>query len=148
MEHKLLIEVFGAGENPEDPSHWAFVINQPPSPTGDMLHVRMMDETRHWFQLETRFGTDIITQQAYGMCMIATLNNEQRRQAIQIISGEDAPRDGKRNCQDWVFSALISLEVEELVPSGTSGFWKGMIGKPAREVRKAVGPNWLPLRRF
>jgi hypothetical protein len=41
---------------------------------------------------------------------------------------------------------LLSLEIEELVPAGTSGFWKVMIGKPAEYIKTAMGANWVDLR--
>lgn len=47
-----------------------------------------------------------------------------------------------RRCQDCVFDTLISLEIEELVPSGTSEFWKGMVGRSAVEVAEAYGMQW------
>jgi hypothetical protein len=56
-----------------------------------------------------------------------------------------ALRDSKKRCQDWVFNTLISLEAEELVPSGMSEFWKGMVGKPARVVAQACGTKWIQL---
>lgn len=143
--YHLSVEVFGNGENPRDPSHWAFVIHQPPSASGDLLHVRVLDPTKGFFQFESRYGSRIRTQQALGLGYIALLTPEQRRTVIEIISKEEAPKNDNRNCQDWVFSALLSLEIEELVPPGSSEFWKGMINKPAREVAAALGGNWTKL---
>lgn len=146
MEYQLSIQVFGAGEDPNHRSHWGFVINQPPSLVGDILHVRPIDLGRLWYEFESRFGTELPIMQALGMCRIATLSPQQRRLAIEVITNEPAPRDGKRKCQDWVFSTVIALEVEELVPAGTAEFWKGMVGLPAREVQRAVGEQWMSLR--
>lgn len=142
MNYQLSIEVFGNGEDPNHRSHWGFMINQPPSLTGDLFHVRIIDLTRLWYQFEPRYGTNIASMQAMGMCKIADLTPKQRLDAIEIITKEPAPRDGKRRCQDWVFDTLISLEAGELLPSGTSEFWKGMVGKPAREVAQACGAKW------
>lgn len=36
-----------------------------------------------------------------------------------------------------MFSTLLSLEVEELVPTGTSEFWKGLVGR--EDVEGCVG---------
>lgn len=142
MQYQLSIEVFGTGEDPKHRSHWGFVIHQPTRSFGDLLHVRPVDIEKLWYEFEPRFGTDLNIMQALGLCKIATLDSQQRRFAIEVISQEPAPRDGRRKCQDWVFSTLISLEVEELVPPGTSEFWKGMVGLPAQGVQKAVGVNW------
>ncbi|KAJ5653223.1 hypothetical protein N7490_000226 [Penicillium lividum] len=147
MQYQLSIQVFGTGEDPNHRSHWGFVIHQPPRTFGDLLHVRPVDMDKLWYEFEPRFGTDLDIMQALGLCKIGTLGSPQRRLAIEVISQEPAPRDGKRKCQDWVFSTLISLEVEELVPAGTSEFWKGMVGLPAKEVRRAVGGNWSLIQR-
>ncbi|KAH8433870.1 uncharacterized protein LDX57_011506 [Aspergillus melleus] len=148
MAYKLSVEVFGDGENPNDPSHWGFTINKPPNPYGDLLHVRTLDAKGMFFQFEPRLRTRLNTQQALGLCVISTLTDQQRQRATQIVANEEAPKDGKRNCQDWVLSTLIALEIEELVAPGTAEFWKEMIGKPARYVRGAVGANWIALRKF
>lgn len=145
MQYNLSVEVFGTGEDPKHRSHWGFVIHQPPRTFGDLLHVWPIDLERLWYDFEPRFGTDLKIMQALGLCQIGTLSSSQRRQAIEVISKEPAPRDGKRKCQDWVFSTLLSLEVEELVPDGTSEFWKTMVGLPAREVQRAVGENWTSI---
>ncbi|PWY92371.1 hypothetical protein BO70DRAFT_357489 [Aspergillus heteromorphus CBS 117.55] len=148
MSHQLSIEVFGTGEDPNHRSHWGFMIHRPPNRTGDLLHVRLLDLDRLWYQFEARLGTDLLTMQAVGICKIAELSAQQRHQAIEVIKNEPAPRDGRRKCQDWVFSTLIALEVEELVPPGTSEFWKSMVGRPARGVARAVGTNWTSFGRL
>ncbi|KAJ5995017.1 hypothetical protein N7481_001994 [Penicillium waksmanii] len=145
MAYQLSIEVFGTGEDPNHRSHWGFMIHQPPNTTGDLLHVRLIDMYRLWYEFESRSNTDIVDMQALGLCRLAELTPQQRLQAIQIIKSEPAPRDGSRKCQDWVFSTLLSLEVEELVPDGTSEFWKGMVGRTAREVERSNGDRWTAL---
>jgi hypothetical protein len=145
MSYQLSVEVYGSGEDPNHRSHWGFMINQPSSSIGDLLHVRVIDLEKLWYQFEERYGTNVVSMQAVGMCKIADLTPKQRQDAIAIIKKEDAPRDGKKRCQDWVFDTLISLEAEELVPSGTSEFWKGMVGKPARVVAQACGTKWIRL---
>ncbi|KAJ5745289.1 hypothetical protein N7520_010471 [Penicillium odoratum] len=49
--------------------------------------------------------------------------------------------------QALAYYTLISLEVEDLVPTGTSQFWKGIIELPAKEVQRAVGGNWSFMQR-
>jgi hypothetical protein len=145
MAYQLSIEVFGSGEDPNHRSHWGFMIHQPPNTTGDLLHVRLIDLYRLWYEFESRSNTDIVDMQALGLCRLAELTPQQRLQVIQVIKSEPAPRDGSRKCQDWVFSTLLSLEVEELVPDGTSEFWKGMVGRTAREVERSIGDRWTAL---
>lgn len=145
MAYQLSIEVFGTGEDPNHRSHWGFMIHQPPSTTGDLLHARLIDLYRLWYEFESRFNTNIVDMQALGLCRLAELTPQQRLQAIEVIKSEPAPRDGTRKCQDWVFSTLISLEVEELIPAGTSEFWQGMIGRTARDVAGSIGSEWTVL---
>ena len=83
--------------------------------------------------------------QAVGMVKLGNLSEQQRQHAIEIITSSPAPRDGIKRCQDWVYDTLLSLEVEELVPSGTCHFWKRMIGKPALAVEAAAGVSWTSL---
>lgn len=61
---------------------------------------------------------------------------------MEVIGSEPAPQGGRRRCQDWVLSTLISLEVEELVPSDTSERWEALVGKSAKEVASALGASW------
>ncbi|KAL3475632.1 hypothetical protein BJX99DRAFT_156164 [Aspergillus californicus] len=146
MAYELLIEVCGPGLTPKSRSHWGFAIREPGAPFGDLLHVQVIDPERLWYQFDIREGIDLATMQAEGMAKIADLTAEQRRQIVAVIRVEAAPRDGTRRCQEWVVDALVSLEVEELVPDGTSQFWSGMVGKRAEEVRRATGKAWNPLR--
>lgn len=145
MAYQLSIEVFGTGEDPNHRSHWGFMIHQPPNETGDLLHVRLVDLYQLWYEFESRFNTNIVDMQALGLCRLAELTPQQRLHAIGVIKSEPAPRNGARKCQDWIFSTLLSLEVEELVPAGTSEFWKGMIGRTAMEVQGSVKDGWTAL---
>ncbi|KXG49677.1 Phospholipase/carboxylesterase/thioesterase [Penicillium griseofulvum] len=143
MAYNLSIEVFGPGDSPTHRSHWGFMINKPGNlEFGDLLQVEVIDSDRLWYGFAPRYATKIIDKAAVGMCKIADLTSQQRHDAIKVIEKEPAPRDSIGRCQDWTFDALLSLEIEELVPSGTSEFWKGMIGRPAREVAAACGTNW------
>lgn len=143
MTYNLSIEVFGPGTDPEYRSHWGFMINKPDNlDFGDFLQVEVININNLWYEYTPRYGTKIIDRCAVGMCKIADLTPDQRSQAITVIKKEAAPRGNNKRCQDWVFDALLSLEIEDLVPSGTSEFWKGMIGKPAVEVAKACREQW------
>ncbi|KAJ5595475.1 uncharacterized protein N7459_001683 [Penicillium hispanicum] len=144
--YDLSIEIFGLGEDPKHRSHWGFVIHQPSQHFGDLLHVKLIDLDRLWYEFESRMGTPLATMQAVGKVKIASLNAHQRQEAIKVIGSEKAPRDGKKKCQDWVYDTLLSLEVNELVPDGTCQFWKAMVGKPARAVEQAAGANWTSLK--
>ncbi|PLN79451.1 hypothetical protein BDW42DRAFT_195167 [Aspergillus taichungensis] len=147
MAYELSIEIFGLGEDPRHRSHWGFVINRPSQLVGDLLHVKLLDLDRLWYEFEPRMSTPLVTMQAVGKVKLGELTELQRQEAIRVISSERAPRDGKKKCQDWVFDTLLSLEVNELVPPGTCQFWKGMVGKPARSVRGAVGDKWMGLKK-
>ncbi|KAF5856086.1 hypothetical protein ETB97_007886 [Aspergillus alliaceus] len=148
MSYHLSIVVSGEGKDPKYRSHWAFAIHQPVKVVGDLLHVRPIDIGRLWYEFEHRSDSDLILVDAIGLAKIADWDSPQRLQAISVIRDEKAPKDGVRRCQDWVFSALIALEVEELVPAGTSEIWKDLMGKTATEVERAVGTNWTSFRGF
>lgn len=91
-------------------------------------------------------STPLRTMQAVGKVKLGDLSEQQRQHAIQVITSSPAPRDGKKRCQDWVYDTLLSLEVEELVPSGSCHFWNGMVGKSARAVQATPGVNWMSLK--
>ncbi|KAJ5795156.1 hypothetical protein N7457_001755 [Penicillium paradoxum] len=144
MAYNLSIEVFGPGDIPTHRSHWGFMINRPGNlEFGDLLQVEVIDADRAWYSYAPRYATKIIDKGAAGMCKIADLTSQQRHEVIKVIEKSPAPRNSRGRCQDWVFDALLSLEVDELVPSGTSEFWKGMIGRPAKEVAAACGTQWM-----
>ncbi|KAJ5781723.1 uncharacterized protein N7518_010206 [Penicillium psychrosexuale] len=146
MVYVLSIEISGAGEDPQHRSHWGFTMHKPSSPIGDLFHVEVIDIDRLWFQFESRMGTGLRTMDAIGEVKLGELSEQQRQQAIQVIKSSPAPRDGKKRCQDWVYDTLLSLDIEELVPSGTCHFWKGMVGKPARAIQATAGVNWMTLK--
>ncbi|KAE8402882.1 hypothetical protein BDV37DRAFT_272451 [Aspergillus pseudonomiae] len=146
MSYYLSMVISGEGKDPKHRSHWAFAIHQPAQIIGDLLHVRPIDLRRLWYEFEHRSDSELILVDAIGLAKIAELDGPQRLQAISVIRDETAPKDGVRRCQDWVFSALIALEVEELVPAGTSELWKGLMGRTATEVEEAVGPKWTSFR--
>lgn len=138
MTYRLSIKISGEGKHSSYRSHWGF---------GDLLHVLILDLNRLWYQFEHRSGSNIPTNtQVVGICKIADLDSIQRRKAIEVIEAETAPRDGKRRCQDWVCAALVSLEVEELVPAGTAEVWLGLVGRSEKEVERAVEEDWEGLR--
>lgn len=147
MAYQLSIEIFGEGDSPNHRSHWGFMIHEPTKQFGDLLNVRLIDLDKLWYQFDYRSGSKLATMEAVGICKVSDLNSQQRQKAIDVIKAEEAPRDGKRRCQDWVLDTLISLEVAEVVPSGTAEIWQGLVGRTATEVERAVGANWIGLRR-
>ncbi|KAL2828592.1 hypothetical protein BJY01DRAFT_255312 [Aspergillus pseudoustus] len=146
MAYELLIEICGPGLSAKSRSHWGFAIRESGASFGDLLHVQVIDLERLWYQFDAREGIDLATMQAEGMAKVVDLTADQRRRVVSIIRAEAAPRDGKRRCQEWIVDALVSLEVEELVPDGTAEFWSRLVGKRAGEVKLAAGTNWTPLR--
>ncbi|KAE8144485.1 hypothetical protein BDV25DRAFT_92897 [Aspergillus avenaceus] len=144
--YHLSLAVSGEGKDPRYRSHWAFAIHEPGQVVGDLLHVRPIDLPRLWYEFEHRSNAELVLVDAIGLAKIAELDAPQRLQVIDVLREEKAPRDGTRRCQDWIFSALISLEVEELVPSGTSELWKGLMGRTATDVEETVGADWTSFR--
>jgi hypothetical protein len=144
MSFELAIKVSGPGTNPQARSHWEFLIYRSGQNIGELLHTRLLDEDRRWFQFEERSGVDLVSNCTQGHVKLATLSNEQRLAAKKVIATEPAPRDGVKRCQDWVFDTMISLEAEEIVESGASEFVKGHVGKPAKEVAALAGDKWIP----
>jgi hypothetical protein len=118
MSFELTITVFGPGTNPQARSHWGFLIYRSGQEIGDLLHTRLLDNDRLWFQFEERSGVDLVSNQTQGRVRLAMLSDEQRPAAKKIIATEPPPRDGVKRCQDWVFDTMISLEAEEIVESG------------------------------
>lgn len=147
--HELYIPISGAGLTPQSRSHWSFLLRTPGKSYGDLLHVQVIDLDRLWYQFDSREGIDLTTLHAEGMVKITDLSAEQRRRVLSVIRAEAAPRDGKRKCQEWVVDALVSLEVEELVPDGTAEVWSGLVGRGMGEVRGVFMEGegrWVSLR--
>ncbi|KAI9756471.1 MAG: hypothetical protein M1815_003569 [Lichina confinis] len=140
--YELSIGVFGPGKDPNNRSHWAFVVSKPGDAIGDRLHVVLLDRNSLRYVFEIRSGVPIKSLQSEGRCVITVWDSVQRQKGVHVIESELAPQDGKRRCQDWVLSTLISLEVEELVPSATSERWEALVGKSATEVEAALGDSW------
>ncbi|KAL4932675.1 uncharacterized protein BDV17DRAFT_287617 [Aspergillus undulatus] len=147
--HELYIPIAGPGLTPQSRSHWSFLLRKPGATYGDLLHVQVIDLTKLWYQFDAREGIDLSSSslQAEGMVKIADLTGEQRRRVIATIRNEAAPRDGKRRCQEWVVDALVSLEVEELVPGGTAERWSSFVGWRAGDVKGVMGQEgkWVAL---
>jgi hypothetical protein len=86
---------------------------------------------------------EVQSKSSEGYFIIATLSLEQYQRADQIISEEPAPNKGRDRCQDWVQNCIISLEVEEIVPPGTSEWLEGLVGQPAATVASKAGSRWV-----
>ncbi|KAF2214176.1 hypothetical protein CERZMDRAFT_38615 [Cercospora zeae-maydis SCOH1-5] len=140
--YALSIVVYGLGTDPNHRSHWAFAIHEIGAGVGALLHVSLLDLQRLIYQFDSRRDVVIRSRSSEGSFVVGLLRQEQVRQAIEIISGEPAPRDGVERCQDWVLRAVISLEAEEIVAPGTSNMISSLVGKPARVVAQAVGRRW------
>jgi hypothetical protein len=61
MSYQLLVEVYGSGEDLNHRSHWGFMINQLSSLIGDLLHVRVINLEKLWYQFEERYGTNVVS---------------------------------------------------------------------------------------
>lgn len=143
MTYQLSVAIFGPGIS--EHAHWGFVIHQSPSPHGDLLHVRLIDIPSNRFIFENRSGHGLESQNAWGLCKISLLDHAQRSKVISILSSEKPPSGGTKDCQDWVIDALVTLEVEELVPARTAHNWSSRIGKQTDAIKSEVGINWNSL---
>lgn len=141
--YQLSVSIFGPGSS--ERAHWGFVIHQPPNLYGDLLHVRVIDVPANRFIFENRSGHGLRSQNAWGLCKVALLDNAQRIKVTSILSSEKPPNGGTKDCQDWVIDALVSLEVEELVPDGTTQTWKSRVGKQSVAIKGEVGRDWESL---
>ncbi|KAK6814868.1 hypothetical protein P875_00042553 [Aspergillus parasiticus SU-1] len=140
MAYQLSVSISGPGTS--ERAHWGLVIHKPPNRVGDLLHVRVIDEDTNLFAFENRSGHVIDDQNAWGLAKIAMLDDVQRAKALSILFNEKPPSNGGKDCQDWVLDALVSLEVEELVPDGTTQTWTSRTGKQTKAIQHEVGLNW------
>lgn len=148
MTHELSITVFGPGTDPRYRSHWGFMIHRMGDTYGELLHTKVLDLDRLWYQFEERSGASVISQQSEGRFKIATLSDGMRSKVKKVICAEPPPRDGQKRCQDWVLDVIVSLEVEELVDAGLSNQVQGLVGKSAKDLAAAVGSAWVPAKKI
>lgn len=142
MSYELSITVDGRGLDPNNRSHWAFMICEEGKDYGERLQVALLDRATLRYMFEMRSTVVLRSAQGEGRCVITSWNAQQRQKAMELIRAEEAPCDGKRRCQDWVLEVLIGLEAEALIPAGTSSRWEGLVGKPAAELAAELGPLW------
>lgn len=141
-EHYLSVIVYGAGDDPNNRSHWAFAFHRPGSDLCNLLHVLLIDLSRLIYQFETRHGIPLQCDNPEGYFTLACLDTAQYTHAIRIISGEPAPRNGVDRGQDWVLSCVISLEAEEIVAAGSSEWVESLVGLPATTLASRAGQKW------
>jgi hypothetical protein len=141
--HVLSIVVYGPGTDSNHRSHWAFAIHRKTSDSGILLHVQLIDLKKLIYTFNERTGVDVRSKSSEGSFQVAFLEGQQVHRAAEIIRKEVAPSDGIERCQDWVQNAIISLEVEGIVPSGTSVWIEKLVGKAATDVAQAVGNKWV-----
>jgi hypothetical protein len=142
MSYELSIIVEGRGLDPNNRSHWAFMISRQGDSFGDRLNVVLLDRTNLRYIREVRSAVLMKSPQTEGRCILAVWNSQQRQKGVEVIQKEPAPHDGKRRCQDWTLEVLIGLEAEELIPAGTSATWGELVGKPVADVAAALGQSW------
>ncbi|KAF2248946.1 hypothetical protein BU26DRAFT_519123 [Trematosphaeria pertusa] len=143
MSYNLSVIVYGPGDDPNHRSHWAFAFHAPGSSVGNILHVTLLDLNKLVYAFEKRKGVEVQSKSSEGYFTIATLSLEQYQRADRIISQEPAPNNGKDRCQDWVQNCIIALEVEEIVPPGTSEWLGGLVAQPAATVASKTGSRWV-----
>ncbi|KAF2118758.1 hypothetical protein BDV96DRAFT_642934 [Lophiotrema nucula] len=143
MSYNLSVVVSGPGDDPNHRSHWAFALHAPNSSIGNLLHVTVLDLDKLIYAFDKRKGVEVQSRSSEGYFKIASLSLEQYRRTDQIISQEPAPNNGRDRCQDWVQNCIIALEIEEIVPSGTSEWLSGLVGQPAATVASKAGARWV-----
>lgn len=141
--YSLSIVVDGPGTDPNHRLHWTFAIHHDNADNGIVMQVQVIDLSRLIYQFDERRDMEIRSRGSEGSFTVASLTQEQVRQAAKIVREEPAPRDGVERCQDWVLRAIISMEAEEVMPPGTSAEIETLIGIPATTVAEQVGDRWI-----
>lgn len=98
--YELYLTVYGRGLDPNNRSHWTFMICRRGDHFGDRHHVTLINLEALLNMYEVREGSLLESQQCEGRCLLAVCNAEQRQQGIQAMQDEPPPRDGRRRCQD------------------------------------------------
>lgn len=142
-QYNLSVVVSGPGDNPTYRSHWAFALHPPNSEIGNLLQVLPLDVDNLIYGFDKRKGVVFQSKCSEGFFTIATLSPKQYQDTDKIISQEPAPRNGKDRCQDWVAECILALEVEEMVPAGTSEWLSELVGQPASVVASKTGARWV-----
>lgn len=107
------------------------------------MQVVLIDLATLKYKFERENSSPLHTRSSEGYFHVATFSAAVKQRVMSVIENEPAPSDGKGRCQDWIVEALISLEAEELVPSGTSEWIQGLVGRTALDVEKRVGEKWV-----
>ena len=140
----LSLLITGPGLSPQHRSHWSLALHSPASTIGRIYQVSVISLSHLLYIFDVRDGVDIRPQGSEGSFELASgLDWEKARRVEEVIREEEAPRDGRERCQDWVLRAIISLESEEIVPPGTSADIELLIGKAATAVAEQVGDRWI-----
>lgn len=134
--------MYGEGTDSNHRSHWAFALHPVDSARGHLLHVLLIDKDRLYYQFEIRKDVHYQSASSEGVFLVAQLTVTQYARVVRQISSEAAPRNGKDRCQDWCYNCIIGLEVEELVPAGTSHWIHSLLGLPAKTLAQRVGTRW------
>jgi hypothetical protein len=110
---------------------------------GNLLQVSLIDRDRLWYQFDRRDGITILSPSSEGRFQVATVPRTRYTQAVSLIEKEPAPRNGRDRCQDWTLNCIVALEVEELVPPGTSAWVGGLVGRSAMELAQTLAGRWV-----
>ncbi|KAJ8111989.1 hypothetical protein OPT61_g5540 [Boeremia exigua] len=129
----------GPGEDPNNRSHWGFLIHSQGQKVGNLLHVQLISLTGLVYQFEVKSGHPLESETCEGQLLLNYIEASKYHQVVSTISQQPAPRNNKDRCQDWTLECVIALEAEELVPAGTSTLVGGLIGKSAQAVATAAG---------
>ena len=139
----LSIVVEGAGLSPQNRSHWSFAFHRPDSTIANICQVLLLDDTRLLYQFDRRDGVPYPVSRSEGAVKLAELSPNEYARALQAISKEPPPRNGKDRSQDWVLNCVVAMEVEEILQSGSAELVGGLVGLSAAAVKDNAAARWV-----
>ncbi|KAL4902570.1 hypothetical protein BDW74DRAFT_158042 [Aspergillus multicolor] len=116
--------------------------------TCTIYHIRSPDDQTFIFDPRVQPLEDPVRRVR---CEIALLTAEQYTRTIEILlqygnDKGDIPEMEIGNCQDWVASAVSTLEQEGLVQKGEREFWRWMVNQSAEGMKGTcveTGRGWF-----
>ncbi|KAF2092276.1 hypothetical protein K490DRAFT_32490 [Saccharata proteae CBS 121410] len=145
-EYQLSIILYDQDGESIDGSHWGLIFHMDDSEVGNLFHVTLLDPKLQVYQLDQRHGYLIHSKNSSGYFNVARISQYQCVWAAGIIEKETIPVDATATCKEWVLNCLISLEVEELVPAGTSLWLEPLLKLPLEDIVDRLEDKWHCLK--
>ena len=148
-DQALSMNLWGRGDYEKgDPgAHWGLMAYRQGEQQGDIFHLKQ--GTRDDLVYE-RGRRPLITPSLWGRSEVAYVSRSGRDRAARLLDefGRESDNlDPKYSrCQVWGTDALGVLEREEIVPRGTSAYWKDNTGKSSPWIAdrlKRDGRSWI-----